>query len=126
MLRTGPWCRLPLTIRWLKQEHQLSFPLDRQPPVHMPFAYGLVDITKNSKCQTEGRADVVVETEGRGEEGGRPQGGEGCGADTKAAGQSCWLCRKSSEVSSGGVATEVYSVPWKTVNLTDFVCLVLR
>lgn len=33
-------------FRWLKQEYEIPFPLDKQPPVHMPIAYGLVDIQK--------------------------------------------------------------------------------
>lgn len=33
-------------FRWLKQEYQITFPFDKQPPVHMPIAYGLVDIQK--------------------------------------------------------------------------------
>ena len=42
MLRCGPWNRLPLTVRWLKQEYQLNFDPLRLPPVHMPTAYGPV------------------------------------------------------------------------------------
>lgn len=44
MLTVGPWCRLPLTIRWLKQEYEVSFQPQKQPPIHMPIVYGLVDI----------------------------------------------------------------------------------
>ena len=32
-------------FRWLKQEFQLDFPVNKQPPLHMPIAYGLVDLT---------------------------------------------------------------------------------
>ena len=42
MLRTGPWNRLALTVRWLKQEYQRDFPPDLPPPLHMAIAYGLV------------------------------------------------------------------------------------
>lgn len=37
------------TSRWLKQEHELQFPPAKQPPVHMPIAYGLVDISKSKQ-----------------------------------------------------------------------------
>lgn len=46
MLLVGPWWRLPLTLRWLKQEYELPFPLDKQPPIHMPIAYGQVEVFK--------------------------------------------------------------------------------
>jgi structure-specific endonuclease subunit SLX1 len=49
MLRVGPWCRLPLTIRWLKQEYKREFPLNKLPPNHMPIEFGLVQIVKNKK-----------------------------------------------------------------------------
>ena len=46
MLRSGPWNRLALTIRWLKQEYIADFAPDCRPPVHMPIAYGLVKVKK--------------------------------------------------------------------------------
>ncbi|KAK2169152.1 hypothetical protein LSH36_12g21096 [Paralvinella palmiformis] len=60
MVRTGPWNRLPLTIRWLKQEYQKDFHPERQPPAHMPIAYGPVKSTKvstvaNSQAKTMDR-----------------------------------------------------------------------
>ncbi|XP_074854598.1 structure-specific endonuclease subunit slx1-like isoform X2 [Carettochelys insculpta] len=42
MLRTGPWCRLPLTVRWLQREHFQDFPPALQPPLHMPLVFGPV------------------------------------------------------------------------------------
>ena len=35
-------------FRWLKQEYEIPFPLNKQPPVHMPIAYGLVNISKST------------------------------------------------------------------------------
>ncbi len=99
MLSVGPWCRLPLTIRWLKQEYEVPFPLHRQPPVHMPLAYGLVDIKKDSKKMSARRDET---SEGEEEEGencdGASQGGGRCGGDTQPIGLLCCLCCKGSEV----------------------------
>ena len=54
MLRTGPWCRLPLVIRWLRQEYKEDFPLSKLPPVHMPTVFGLVEIyTAKSKKKSQ-------------------------------------------------------------------------
>lgn len=54
MLRTEPWKRLPLTIRWLKQEECIEFDAFLQPPLHMSICYGPVRLLnkKNEKCQT--------------------------------------------------------------------------
>jgi structure-specific endonuclease subunit SLX1 len=49
MLRVGPWCRLPLTIRWLKQDYCREFPINKQPPNHMPVEYGLVTLVSAKK-----------------------------------------------------------------------------
>ncbi|KAK3083848.1 hypothetical protein FSP39_004064 [Pinctada imbricata] len=46
MLNTGPWDRLALTIRWLKQNYVQDFPPNSRPPMHMPIAYGPVKIKK--------------------------------------------------------------------------------
>ena len=61
MLRTAPWKRLPLTVRWLRQEHELLFPLDKQPPVHMPIAYGQIDpIASKTDGKSEKKGGVEV------------------------------------------------------------------
>ena len=47
-------------FRWLKQEYEIPFPLDKQPPVHMPIAYGLVDIQKTTSSEkTRPRSQVA-------------------------------------------------------------------
>ena len=46
MLSVGPWHRLPLTIRWLKQDYEQYYPATMPPPVHMPMLYGAFEMTK--------------------------------------------------------------------------------
>ncbi|XP_064094693.1 structure-specific endonuclease subunit slx1-like [Macrobrachium nipponense] len=53
MLRTKPWARLPLTIRWLKQEYMKEFPVGMEAPLHMPMAYGPVKPQKVSSPQKQ-------------------------------------------------------------------------
>ena len=82
MLTVPPWCRFALTIRWLKQEYEVQFHPQHQPPVHMPIAYGLVDI-HNAAPTTAPDNDVVVNA-GRGsDKGGLP---------------SCGICHKADKV----------------------------
>ena len=61
MLRTGPWNRLALTIRWLKQEYVRDFPPELPPPMHMAIAYGLVKPKRvkgdNQNKQVDGKVD---------------------------------------------------------------------
>ncbi|XP_065447147.1 structure-specific endonuclease subunit SLX1 isoform X1 [Chrysemys picta bellii] len=77
MLRAAPWCRLPLTVRWLEPGYRRDFPPALQPPLHMPVAFGQV--------RALGRA------RGRGERGqeepGPPPG-------QAAQAQRCALCLK--------------------------------
>ena len=42
MLRTAPWRRLPLTVRWLLPQYQRPLPDDAPPPPHMPLVQGAV------------------------------------------------------------------------------------
>lgn len=46
MLRTRPWCRLPLTVRWIKSEYIKDFPPGLEPPIHIPIAHGPVKPVK--------------------------------------------------------------------------------
>ena len=49
MLRVGPWNRLPLTIRWLKEEYKMDFDPLKQPPIHMAIVYGPIPSWKKPK-----------------------------------------------------------------------------
>ncbi|KAI4477196.1 hypothetical protein M0804_013017 [Polistes exclamans] len=51
MLKVGPWCRLPLTIRWLDDDFAQLYSTSFSPPLHMPICYGQVlprKVTKES------------------------------------------------------------------------------
>ncbi|XP_073502128.1 structure-specific endonuclease subunit slx1-like isoform X2 [Phyllobates terribilis] len=56
MLRVAPWKRLPLTLRWLRQEYHRELPPLLQPPLHMPLAYGQVRAKAIAKTQ-EGKGE---------------------------------------------------------------------
>ncbi|KAG5893321.1 hypothetical protein JTB14_000280 [Gonioctena quinquepunctata] len=53
MLKVGPWCRLPLNIRWLNQEFVRDFPIEMVPPMHMPICHGSVVSKKIPKSAKE-------------------------------------------------------------------------
>ena len=49
----GPWNKLALTVRWLKPDFQVEFPLELQPPLHMPIVFGPVKSKKVGKSQPQ-------------------------------------------------------------------------
>ncbi|XP_067117916.1 structure-specific endonuclease subunit SLX1 [Osmerus mordax] len=57
MLRVAPWCRLPLTARWLKQEYRMDFEPGLQPPLHIPVAFGSVRAKKSQQQQAHQPAE---------------------------------------------------------------------
>ena len=90
MLRVGPWVRLPLTVRWLRQEYQLDFPLDRQPPPHMPIAYGPVELTSSTKGGSEA-GQKSSQTGGR---SGAEEGDEERMETSSPHDASCYICHQ--------------------------------
>jgi len=61
MLRTGPWNRLPLTIRWLKQEYFEDFPPGCSAPLHMPIVYGPVHALDSAGRDTQAGTQLQEE-----------------------------------------------------------------
>lgn len=51
MLEVGPWCRLPLTVRWLDYEFSRDYHGVISPPLHMPICYGKVTSRKVKQSQ---------------------------------------------------------------------------
>lgn len=51
MLKVGPWCRLPLTIRWLDYEFFEEYKNHIAAPMHMPICCGKVISQKVKKTQ---------------------------------------------------------------------------
>lgn len=61
MLRARPWCRLPLTLRWIKPEYIRDFPPGLEPPVHIPIAFGPVKPVKVKKLADSKSDDDDIE-----------------------------------------------------------------
>ncbi|CAK1590123.1 unnamed protein product [Parnassius mnemosyne] len=53
MLRVGPWCRLPLVIRWLQKDFYQEFSPERKPPSHMIFTDGPVKVKNLKKVDND-------------------------------------------------------------------------
>lgn len=51
MLKIGPWCRLPLTVRWLDYKFSENYYGHISPPLHMPICYGKVTSCKVKQIQ---------------------------------------------------------------------------
>ncbi|KAJ2940268.1 hypothetical protein O0L34_g11837 [Tuta absoluta] len=60
MLKVGPWCRLPLLIRWLEKEYFEDFPPERAPPGHMVTCHGPVK-SRNLKKSQQISSEINIE-----------------------------------------------------------------
>lgn len=58
MLKVGPWCRLPLTVRWLDYEFSKDYCGRVSPPLHMPICYGKVASRKVKQTQRAKATDT--------------------------------------------------------------------
>ena len=72
MLSTGPWNRLPLSVRWLRPDLKGDLDFDRQtpPPIHMAITYGPIKAVKakkkkksttNARSTTDAESDDITE-----------------------------------------------------------------
>lgn len=70
MLRVGPWHKLPLTVRWLKQQYTVEFDSKLRPPPHMPITFGpvatkKVSVPQETKDSTKGEKVAALLMAGR-------------------------------------------------------------
>lgn len=56
-------------VRWLKQEYQLDFSAAQQPPIHMPIAFGRVDLAKAKPDATSSLSQPSISRGGGNVEG---------------------------------------------------------
>lgn len=63
MLKVGPWCRLPLSLRWLADEFGISYSNYVSPPMHMPIIYGKVTTKKPREGKKRGKRKESKESE---------------------------------------------------------------
>lgn len=56
MLKVGPWCRLPLILRWLDYEFSKSYHGRISLPLHMPICYGKV-----MRCKVKSRQRIKTD-----------------------------------------------------------------
>ncbi|XP_032527141.2 structure-specific endonuclease subunit SLX1 homolog isoform X1 [Danaus plexippus] len=59
MLRVGPWCRLPLVIRWLENDFREEFPEERMPPEHMIICQGPVKSRNLRNTTNTSSPDII-------------------------------------------------------------------
>lgn len=54
MLSTGPWRRLPLSVRWIRPDLRgtVDFERDRPPPLHMAISGGPIQANRKTKGKT--------------------------------------------------------------------------
>ncbi|XP_011163360.2 structure-specific endonuclease subunit slx1 [Solenopsis invicta] len=58
MLKIGPWCRLPLTVRWLDYEFSKKYYGRISPPLHMPICYGKIT---SCKVKQKAKKDNILQ-----------------------------------------------------------------
>lgn len=65
MLQVGPWCRLPLTLRFLDPQFFKGLLSTISPPIHMPISYGEIqskEVNNNKKIKKNKRKDRMLES----------------------------------------------------------------